>query len=192
LVNDWCGNIQGDEIMIMHKRLLAAAAVAAMAMGSQSAMAQSASGDAAVTVVTPILVSKTTNLVFGQLYSGTGTSIISTAGVQNGGTAGMAGTQTVSAAVFSVQGQGAFAYTPTITVTPATPAVAGLAISAMLGRCGTGADVVLPPAAPTAVTGCVLTAGAGTVAVGVTVTITAAAIAGVHTVGTIAITVAYN
>lgn len=173
-------------------KLLCLAALAAMTMGSQSAMAQSASGDATVTVVTPIVVSKTTNLVFGQLYSGAGTSIISTAGVQNGGTAAMAGTQIVSAAVFSVQGQGAFAYTPTITVTPASPAVAGLAISAMLGRCGTGADVVLPPAAPTAVTGCVLTAGADTVAVGGTVTITAAATPGVHTVGAIVVTVNYN
>jgi hypothetical protein len=172
--------------------LLCLAAAAAMAISAQNAMAQSASGDATVTVVAPIAVSKTTDLVFGQLYSGAGTSIISTAGVRNGGTAVVAGTQTVSAATFSVQGQGAFAYTPTITVTPASPAVAGLAISAMLGRCGTGVDVVLPPAAPTAVTGCVLIAGAGTVAVGGTVTITAAATPGVHTVGGIVVTVAYN
>lgn len=173
-------------------KLLCLAAAAAMAIGAQNAMAQSASGDATVTVVQTIAVSKTTNLVFGQLYSGSGTSIVTTAGQQNGGTAAMAGTQTVSAAAFTVQGQGAFAYTPTITVTPAAPAVAGLAISAMLGRCGTRTDVVLPPSAPTAVTGCVLSAGTDTVAVGGTVTITAAATPGVHTVGAIVVTVTYN
>jgi hypothetical protein len=85
-------------------KLLCSAAVAALAVGPQNAMAQSASGDATVTVVETLAVSKTTNLVFGQLYSGTGTSIVTTAGQQNGGTAAMAGTQTVSAATFSVQG----------------------------------------------------------------------------------------
>jgi hypothetical protein len=175
----------------INKYLIApSVAVAALVLGANPAMAETA--NATVTIVTPITVTRVTDLKFGQLYSVAGTSIVTTAGTQNGGTASFAGTQTVSAALFNIAGQDNFAYTPQITVTPAAPAVAGLAISAMLGRCGVEADVALAAATAVNIAGCALSSGTSTVAVGGTLTVTAAAVAGTHIVGGIVVTAAYN
>lgn len=170
-------------------------AAAALMLGASQAMAaDNASADATATLVSPIEVTKTTDLAFGQLAipaSGATatTAIISTAGAQSG-TANTVGTQTVSAAAFGVTGQGTLAYTPTITVTDA--ALTGLALSAMSGKCSAGSDQAITVASATGLTGCALTTGADSFTVGGTLTISDTATAGAKTAGTVAVTVAYN
>lgn len=176
-------------------KMTAAGAAMALAMGSQSAMADSTvTADVTTTLVSPINVAKTSDLAFGQVAIPSNANatkkIITLAGARDGAsTANDVGTQIISAAVFTVTGQGTFAYTPTITVTENT--VPGLSLEAMRGQCDvdTPEDVVIGTAK--ALTGCTL-AGASIVKVAGTLKITEAATSGPKTVGTVNVTVAYN
>jgi hypothetical protein len=182
-------------MMNITAKLLALAAASALALGSQSAWAaDNASADTTVTLVTPIQVSKTSDLAFGQVAipstGGTATTVaISTGGAQTG-TADFVGAQTTTAAVFGVVGQGTLAYTPTITVTDA--GATGLSLSAFNGKCGAGSDQALTLGSGTGLTGCALAAGADTISVGGTLTVASDASSGAATPGAIAVTVAYN
>lgn len=178
-------------------RILSAPAVLALALGCGNAFAadtDTASASAKADIITAITVSKTSDLAFGRAAvptsAGTTTIILSTANVQSG-TADFVSTQTTTNAVFAVAGEGTYAYTPLITITSA--GATGLSLSAMKGKCGSGADQNLTVGTSTSLTGCALTTGADTVRVGGTLSIGTDATPGAATtVGTIQVVVSYN
>jgi hypothetical protein len=177
----------------MKMRLITAAAV--MALASQGAWAaeatNTATADAKVTLVTPITVAKSTDLVFGRLFipsSGTTARTIALNGGVTGDAVGVV-TQNTSAAVFNVSGTEDLAYTPTVTFV-GNP-VGDLAVSAVQAQC-TGGTVANNITNATGLADCSLTGGASAVNVGGVLTIPTGATAGTKTLGTITVVVAYN
>jgi hypothetical protein len=181
--------------MKIYTKLTAIAAASTLAMASQTAWAaDNASANATVTLVTPIQVSKTTDLAFGQVaipsVGATATTIIiGTNGAQTG-TADKVDTQTATAAAFAITGQDTFAYTPSITVSDL--GVTGLSLSSFNGKCSGGSDTSLTIGGATGLTDCALASGSATLTVGGTLTIADTATSGAKTPGTIAVSVAYN
>lgn len=178
------------------KRLLTASAALALTLAGGTAWAantDTATADAKATIITAITVSKTSDLVFGRAAVPTNgaptTIVLSTANAQSG-TADFVSTQTTSNAVFAVAGEGTYAYTPLVTVTQSSEA--GLTLSAMKGKCGSGADQSLTIGSATGLTGCALAAGASTVTIGGTLNIAANAGTGAKTVGAIQVVVSYD
>lgn len=178
-------------------RILSASAALALSVGCGAAYAadsDTASASAKADIITAITVSKTSDLAFGRAAvptsAGTTTVILSTGNVQSG-TADTVGFQTTTNAVFAIAGEGAYAYTPVITVTDA--GLTGLSLSAMKAKCGSGSDQDLTVGSGKSLTGCALTAGADTVRVGGTLSIATTATAGAaKTVGTIQVVVSYD
>ena len=93
------------------------AAAVALVMGSSAMAATSATGTASATIVTPISISKTTDLSFGKISpSGSlGTVVIANNGTRSrtGGTVLVTG-GTVSQAVFSISGESGLTYDVTL------------------------------------------------------------------------------
>jgi hypothetical protein len=173
--------------MITNKRLLAAAAVVGMAMGSQSAMAQTA--DATATLIAPITVSTGNALVFGSIVrpaSGSVTSIVSTGDARSGTALHSGGGQT--AATLTAAGSGNLAYTPTITY--ATASTTGVTAASFVGKCGSNAEASF--ASGGTLSSCTLASTADTIKIGATLTVASTATLGANTAGTFTVTVAYN
>ncbi|WP_310384048.1 DUF4402 domain-containing protein [Roseateles sp.] len=155
---------------------------AGSAFAQQSA---SASADASATIIQPIAITKTSNLVFGNYAVGaTGGSVsLSTADAVtiNSGTIAQpaANKGSPAAAVFAVSGEGSFTYAITL---PSDGTVSLTGAGAAMPVTG----FVSSPAA----TG-TLTAGAQNVKVGATLNVGAAQAPGAYT-GAFSVTVAYN
>lgn len=169
-------------------------AIGAMVMaGGAMAVTNTATADATATLVTPLTITKNTNLVFGTLAVPDATVSSVTLSVDTGGTqagtANKVGTQTKSAASFTVAGAISLAYTPTITYT--TAGTAGVSAAAFVGKCGTGVEASF--ASGGTLSGCTTDgAGADIIKLGATLTVTSDAAVGAATAGTLSVIVAYN
>lgn len=157
---------------------------------SGMAMAADANTTAAIgaTVLTPIAISKTTDLNFGSFAAGGtagGTVIIATDSGRTftGKTSAVStGVGTVTAAAFAVSGEGTATYSITIPAGPVT-----ITHTNTTDTMSVGTFVSNPSGAGA------LTAGAQTVNVGATLTVAADQLAGVYSHSTgLPITVAYN
>jgi hypothetical protein len=144
-----------------------------------------ATATATATIITPISITKTADMSFGNLavQAGTGGTVVlapagtrtSTSGVSLPATSG-----TVTAAAFTVDGTGSFTYAITLpstaTLTRASGSETMTASSFTSNPSGTGA----------------LTAGTQDIAIGATLTVAAAQVPGVYTSGNFNVTVNYN
>lgn len=99
------GFVEGTKNMKFITKSAAAAVVALAAFGSSAAYAADATATATATLVEPVTLSKTADLNFGTVVSGTGASTVqvSNAGARTCG-AGITCAGTVTAAQFSVDG----------------------------------------------------------------------------------------
>lgn len=146
------------------------------------ALAASATAGSSATVVEPIAITKTADLVFGKFSAGTGgTVVVDTDGARTvtGGVVLLTGTGG-AAASFNVTGDADATYA--ITLPSGTEALTRDAGSETMDA---GTWVSSPAATGT------LTAGAQTVTVGATLTVASAQVAGTYN-GTFAVTVEYN
>jgi hypothetical protein len=155
---------------------------------STSAFAQatvSASASTSVTIVTPLGISKTVDMNFGNVatHGAVGTVAMTPAGVRTptGGITLPASTGTVSAASFSVTGLGTYTYAITLPASPITLTggpTAGLTVGTFTSTpSGTGA----------------LVGGAQTLLVGATLTLPVSTAAGSYTnAAGLSVTVCYN
>ena len=161
--------------------------IAIMGISLGASAQESATATATATIVTPISITKTTNMNFGNVAvqsTTAGTVVLSTAGVRSAtdgvtltGTPG-----TVTAASFTVNGQGAYTYSimlPTADVTLSDGASHTMTVNTFTSN-------------PTALLGA-LTAGTQTLKVGATLNVGAAQAAGTYVSGTpFTVTVNYN
>jgi len=177
-------------------KLASAAAVLAMAMGSQAAMAQTSDTiDATATVITPLAVAAGDNLRFGTIGVGTTASTIevTTAGVATVATGGNAVLYTgAGRGSFDVSGQDTLLYDVDVTGTPDAAATAdGIVLTAVTAACagGTAGGTALAPTLIECTTygSNVVTIG-GTLAVADDATVNTAEV----TVGVIEAIVSYN
>jgi len=166
------------------------AAIAMIAFTTNVVAQSTADATAATnaTVITPIKISKTVDLSFGNLVATAagGAIVLSTANARTGPAAILLGTQngTVSAASFTVTGETDFTYGITL---PSTFNVSDAVIAPDTGTMAVGTFVSSPDA-----TG-VLTLGTQTLIVGATITLGAAQAAGDYTNATdMIVTVFYN
>ena len=152
---------------------------------SASAFAQvSATANASATIITPIAISKTVDMNFGNIAVGTtaGTVVLSTAGVRTktGGVTLPATTGTVSAASFNVTGSGTSSFTITLptSITLSDGATHTMTVGTLTSNpSGTGT----------------LSSGAATIAVGGTLNVGASQVAGTYTnTSNLTVTVNYN
>ena len=164
------------------------AAVAAIFGISNRANAQaSATANASAYVVTPISITKTTDMNFGNLAvsaSTGGTVVLSTAGARTatGGVTLPSTTGTVTAATFTVAGEGSYTYNITLPSSAVT-------LSDGSGHTMTATTFTSDP---TALAGA-LTAGTQTLYVGATLNVAAGQAAGSYTTATpFTVTVNYN
>ena len=144
-----------------------------------------ATATATATVVTPISIAKNTDMSFGNLAVQTatgGTVVLAPAGTRTS-TSGVtlpATTGTVTAASFTVSGNGSYTYSITlpssVTLTHSGGVETMAATSFTSNPSGTGA----------------LSSGTQNIAVGATLTVAAAQLAGVYTSGNFNVTVNYN
>lgn len=146
-----------------------------------------ANASVSVTLVTPISISKTTDMNFGNVAvsaSLAGTVVLPTSGPRTTGGAGgvtlPANTGTVSAAAFTVSGQGNYTYTITlpssVTITDGTH---NMTVNAFTSNPAT--------------TGTLSAGGSQTLLVGATLNVTAGQAAGTYTNATgVSVTVNYN
>jgi hypothetical protein len=164
---------------------LAFAAIALIAFSSSSFAQASATATATATIVTPISITKTVDMNFGNVavQTGTGGTVVMTpAGVRAafGGVTLPAVVGTVTAASFTVNGQGTYTYAITL---PAT------ATTLTNGSNNMTADTFTSTPSATGA----LTAGTQTLTVGATLNVAAAQAAGVYVSGTpFTVTVNYN
>lgn len=171
-------------MMKTNMKFFAAAAVMTLAMGAQGAWAATtASASATATVIAPIAIDKTTNLVFGKFSADdAGTVVIANGGgrTKTGGVVLATGI-TASAASYSISGEGTQTFsitlpsTATLTHTDTTTTMTAGSFTASLPTDGTAA----------------LVDGAATLNVGATLTVDAAQKAGAYT-GSFDVIVAYN
>jgi hypothetical protein len=136
------------------------------------------------TIVTPIGISKTVNMNFGNVATNgaIGTVVLTPAGTRTstGGVTLPATAGTVTAASFAVTGQGSYTYTISLPGSPIT--LAGTTAGVTVGT------FVSTPAATGA-----LTAGAQTVLVGATLNLPVSVVAGSYTnAANLTVTVNYN
>ncbi len=170
---------------------LAALASGLMTLGlaAHAAQTSTATANASATIVTPIAITKTTDLAFGKLAVGAvgGNVAISTAGVLSISGAGTtvaqppSNTGTTSAAVFAVTGEANFTYAITL---PADGAVT-------LSDGASHTMAVNGFTSNPATTGTLSGAGAETLNVGATLVVGDSQAPGNYT-GTFSVTVAYN
>lgn len=168
------------------KLILSAITASLFGLASTTSAQESATATATATIVTPISISKTVDMNFGNVavQSTTGGTVVlgtngsrtSTGGVTLPATAG-----TVTAAEFAIAGQGTYTYTITLPSSDVT-------LSDGNSHTMTVNTFVSNPAT----TG-QLTAGAQTLKVGATLNVAAAQVAGTYTSGTpFTVTVNYN
>ena len=165
-------------------RMIATAILMTGFISSSFAQA-TATATATATVVTPISISKNTDMSFGNLAVQTatgGTVVLAPAGTRTS-TSGVtlpATTGTVTAASFTVNGNGSYTYAITLPTTVTLTHSGGVqtmaASSFTSNPSGTGA----------------LSSGTQDIAVGATLTVAAAQLAGVYTSGNFNVTVNYN
>ena len=152
---------------------------------STNAFAQAtATASTTATIVTPIGISKTVNMNFGNVATNgaIGTVVLTPAGTRTstGGVTLPATAGTVTAASFAVTGQGSYTYTISLPGSPIT--LAGTTAGVTVGT------FVSTPAATGA-----LTAGAQTVLVGATLKLPVSVVAGSYTnAANLTVTVNYN
>jgi len=150
---------------------------------ASESLAATASANATATVVTPLAVSKNTDMAFGKFIAGTGGTVaMATNGTRTAGGAVTLFNQgsTSNAASFAVTGEGAYTYAITLpansTVTLSDGATHTMGVSSFISNpSGTGT----------------LTAGAQTLLVGATLTAASAQAPGNYT-GSFNVTVDYN
>ena len=164
---------------------LSAFALMMLAFGTKASAQSSASATASATIITPITITKTTDMNFGNVavQTGTGGSVImtpagarsATSGVTLPGTAG-----TVAAASFTVNGQTGYTYAITL---PTSVTITDASSNNMT----VGNFTSTPSATGT------LTGGTQTLNVGATLNVNPAQPAGVYTSATpFTVTVNYN
>ena len=169
----------------MKKIILSAFALGAFILNSNAQA--TATATATATIVTPISISKTADMSFGNIAvsaSTAGTVILAPAGTRTTGGAGgvtlPATTGTVAAAAFTVNGNGAYTYAITlpgsVTLTRASGSETMTASSFTSTPSGTGT----------------LSGGTQNLTVGATLAVAAAQVAGVYTSGNFNVTVNYN
>ncbi|WLI90873.1 DUF4402 domain-containing protein [Massilia sp. R2A-15] len=170
--------------------LVSAFAFGATVMSGGASAANNATASATATVVTPIAVTKATDLVFGSFYPGatTGTVDVNTNGTRtvSGGVAVASGGATPSAAKFDVTGQASAAYTITyatgVTLTgPGAP----MALTQISDLTGAGGAATLNTA------GTLTAGGTQSIYIGGSLAVGANQTAGAYS-GTISATVVYN
>jgi hypothetical protein len=161
------------------------AGLIAMLCSTTSTFAQvTVSANATATIVTPISITKTADMSFGNVAvqsSTAGTVVLATdnSRTQTGGVTLPATTGTVSAAIFTVSGEGAYTYTITL---PSSLTISNSAINMTINTftstpSGTGT----------------LSSGSQTLKVGATLNVAAAQAAGTYTSATpFNVTVNYN
>lgn len=173
-------------------RYTALAAVIAMGtFGASNSFAVGASADASATVITPIAITKTVDLVFGSFARGAGGTVtVSTSGARTAsGTILSTIGSTSSAAKFDVTGDGASTYSITWSGdTELTTGGGGAGETMALARIS---DLAAGNATSGEVTSGVLTAGAQSIYLGGTLTVDAAQVAGAY-IGSVTATVEYN
>jgi hypothetical protein len=164
---------------------LAFAAIALIAFSSSSFAQATATATATATIVTPISIAEVVNMNFGNVAVQTaagGTVVMTPAGVRSvtGGVTLPVINGTVTAASFTVTGQGAYTYAITL---PATATTLTSGANTM-----TATTFTSTPSATGA-----LTAGTQTLNVGATLNVAAAQAAGLYVSGTpFSVTVNYN
>jgi hypothetical protein len=157
---------------------------------SNKAVAQTTattSATATATIIAPIAISKTgTDLSFGNVIKGTGTIVVAPAGTRTGTAALLPGTQagTVTAAVFTVTGEGSYTYLITLPSTDYTITT---------GAGGANETMVVNTFTSTPSATGALSSGTQVLRVGATLNVTAAQVSGVYTNATgFDVTVNYN
>ena len=154
--------------------------------------ATNATANASATLLTPLSITKSVDLNFGNIASSneTGTAILSTAGVvtRTGGVAVLTGIQ-ATAAKFTVTGDAAQKFTMTAPASIGLSSGTGDPLNLVLEyKTDLGATLTAPSA-----TGVVLTGGSRDIFVGGTLTVPANTVAGTYTNTTdLKITVAYE
>jgi hypothetical protein len=174
----------------MMKIILIFLAIVMVVGFSNKAVAQTtstASATATANIIAPIAISKTgTDLNFGNVIKGAGTIVVAPAGTRTGTAALLPGAQagTVTAAVFTVTGEGSNTYAITLPSTDYT-------ITNTIGSGGETMIVNAFTSTPSAAG--VLTSGSQELRVGATLNVTAGQVSGVYTNATgFSVTVAYN
>lgn len=103
--------------MMLRKILSISAALFALAMLPNAAQSATATASATAVVLTPIAISKTTDMSFGDLYAdnvAVGTVTLATTGTRTAGGAVTLGATAGAAAVFAVSGTAAATFTVTL------------------------------------------------------------------------------
>ena len=163
-----------------------ATAILMTAFISTSFAQSTATATATATIVTPISIAKNTDMSFGNIAVQTatgGTVVLAPAGTRTS-TSGVtlpATTGTVTAASFTVNGNGSYTYAITLPTTAVTLTHSG-GVQTMNATSFTS-----NPSATGA-----LSSGTQNIAVGATLTVAAAQLAGVYTSGNFNVTVNYN
>jgi hypothetical protein len=170
---------------LKNRNKLALAAIALVAFSSSSFAQATATATATATIVTPISITEAVNMNFGNVAVQTGTGgtvVLTPAGVRSttGGVTLPAVVGTVTAASFTVNGQGTYTYAITL---PATATTLTNGANTM-----TATTFTSTPSGTGALTG-----GTQTLNVGATLNVAAAQAAGVYVSGTpFSVTVNYN
>jgi len=173
----------------MIKSLAITAALTAVAFAAP-AMAQSANGTGSITVLRPLTVANNNNLNFGTVArptTGSGTAVVSNAGVRSvtGGVVGLTLGAAVTAAQFTVAGEGGQAFSVVI---PATFSMAGPSASSLVVT--TSNDLVGAANAQT-LSNALGAAGNRVINIGGSVPITDATVTGAYT-GSFTVSASYN
>ena len=170
----------------MKKLILSAFVLGGFALNSNAQA--TATATATATIVTPISISKTADMNFGNVAvsaSTGGTVILAPAGTRTTGGAGgvtlPATTGTVAAAAFTVNGNGSFTYAITL---PSSPITLTRASGSETMTAGTFTST--PSGTGT------LSSGTQNLTVGATLTVGNGQVAGVYTSGNFNVTVNYN
>ena len=169
----------------MKRVILSALVLTAFAVNANAQA--TATATATATIVTPISITKNVDMNFGNIAvsaASGGTVILAPAGTRTTGGAGgvtlPAVTGTVTAASFTVNGNGSYTYAITLPSSPVT----------LTGPAAATMDATAFTSTPSA-TG-TLTGGTQNLLVGATLTVAAAQAAGVYTSGNFNVTVNYN
>ncbi len=156
---------------------------------SPNVMAQAtatASATATATIIAPITILKTADMNFGDIVRGSGTVVIAPAGTRtlNGDVTSPTTTGTLSAAAFTVGGEGAYTYAITLPSTDHT----------ITNTTGAGAETMIVNSfTSTPTTTGALVAGTQSLTVGATLNVAVDQVSGVYVSGTgFEVTVNYN